>query len=229
MLSSISGLLRRGSILHMGCKNCGNEESYLGVKVLNKLGVEPDINEFSCGCDYFGMDEDKIISIAEENKHLLKGYSLAIVGCARCYHVMRKYYKYIKVKHISQIIFEKLPDSDYGGSGEVFYHDPCFLARYEHLTENPRKVLETLGYSVREFKNNRTKTDCCGGYSPIRALRDRASDMRLDTIPKKSAITSPCPKCTQNFLTFNKSNDKSIRHFLELVDDALGIEIAAVC
>jgi Fe-S oxidoreductase len=231
MLSLISDLLKGKTILHMGCHDCGNEESYLGVKVLNKVGLEPDINQFTCGCDYYGTDESKILSLVEQNKPLLKKYKTVIVGCARCFHLMRTYYEYIDVQHISHVLYEHLRDADpaqFVGSGDVYYHDPCYLTRFQHITENPRRVLEILGYNVKEFKNNRKKTDCCGGYSPIRVLRERASDMRLQQIPKKAAVTSACPKCTQNFHNFNKTNDKSIKHFLDLVDHALNIEIAAV-
>jgi hypothetical protein len=79
--------------------------------------------------------------------------------------------------------------------------------------------------------------------------------MRLQQAPRGSLITSACPKCTQNFhsfnrkmpiaesspspaldttstgnvsTSFNKTNDKTIKHFLDLVDRALNIEIAAV-
>ncbi len=231
MLSSLLGFLRRknGTLLHMGCKECGNEESYLGVKVLNKVGVSPDIKEFTCGCDFFGVDEDKILALAEQNKKFLKHYNLVIVGCARCYHVLMEYYPYIDVAHISEILYDHLKDAHddhkFTGSGDVFYHDPCYLTRFGHVTEEPREVLSILGYNVREFKNNMEKTDCCGGYSPIRALRSRAAEMRLDQIPKKAMVTSSCPKCTQNFQNFNTTNSKSIKHFLELVDDALNIKI----
>jgi Fe-S oxidoreductase len=240
MFSSLFGKLRGKTILHMGCKDCGNEESYLGVKVLNKVGIEPEIVDFSCGCEYFGIDEEKIRALVRQNKKLLKGATI-IAGCARCYHVLREYYDYADVKHISHALYEELINADsshFIGSGDVFYHDPCFLSRYEKLTENPRRVLDVLGYNVREFKNNREKTDCCGDYTPIRVLRERASEMRLSQIPKKSVVTSACPKCTQNFRDFvqkeknrgedfNKTNDKTIKHFLDLVDHALNIEIPA--
>ncbi len=230
MLSSIVPLFRGRSLLHMGCSDCGNDEAYLGVKVLNKMGMDVDVKEFSCGCEFFGTDEGRIEALAGENRNLLKDYSMIIVGCARCYHVLREYYD-IKVKHISQVIYEELRSFDgrFIGSGEVLYHDPCYLARFHGLVEEPREVLKMLGYEVREFKNNRAHTDCCGDYSPIRVLRQRGAELRLSQAPKKSLITSACPKCTKNLSEFAQPEKSlEVRAFLDLVDHALNVEIPAV-
>jgi Fe-S oxidoreductase len=202
----------------------------MGVKVLNKLGIDVAASDFQCGCDYFGTDERRIKALAEENGKLLSDYDTVIVGCARCYHVFKKYYD-IKVKHISQIIDKKLRswNHDLKGSGDVFYHDPCYLARFEKVMEEPREVLRILGYTVREFKNNRERTDCCGDYSNVRALRSRAAELRLEQLPANSTVTAACPKCTQNFSSFNKPNSKiTVKPFLELVDSALNVDIADV-
>jgi len=230
MFSSLIPMLKGKAILHMGCQDCGNDEAYLGVKVLNKLGLDVDVKEFSCGCEFFGTDESRIEALAEENRAFLKDYSQVIVGCARCYHVFREFYD-IKAKHISQVIYERLRSAEgqFIGSGEVFYHDPCYLARFHRLVDEPREVLRMLGYTIREFKHNKSRTDCCGGYSPIRILRQRGAEMRLAQVPKKCVVTAACPKCTMNFKDFNAPDSRiEIRQFLDLVDYALNIEIPAV-
>jgi len=214
----------------MGCGDCGKEDAYLGVKVLNKMKVDIEVKDFSCGCDFFGSDDEKLKTLAKENEKLLKKYSLVVVGCARCYHVLKEYNN-VKVKHILEVIYDRMHHTkrEFYGSGDVFYHDPCYLTRYEHVMDEPRWILSRLGYNVREFKTNREKSDCCGDYSPIRVLRERNAEMRLGQLPKTAKVTAGCPKCIQNFSSFNKTNSKiRIKHFLELVDDALGIEIPAV-
>lgn len=215
----------------MGCTDCGKEDAYLGVKVLNKMKVDVEVKDFSCGCEFYGTDPEKIEHLKTQNQKLLNKYDDVVVGCARCFHVLKTHYPDKKVHHISQVIYDRLKHTkrSFVGSGEVFYHDPCFLSRYEKVFDEPRKSLERLGYEVREFKNCRERTDCCGDYSPIRVMRERASELRLSQLPKIATVTAACPKCTQNFASFNKSNSKiSVRHYLELVDDALNIEIPAV-
>jgi len=224
----LSSIIAPGKVLlHMGCDNCGRDEAYLAVNVLKKLGVKVEVKDFHCGCDFFGVDEETIKELARENEGILGGAQTVIVGCGRCYHVMKKYYK-VKAKHIAVVILERLHEMNhkFAGQGDVLYHDPCFLSRYHHIVDSPRDILKILGYSIREFKNNKEKTDCCGDYSPIQALRERGAEIRLAQAPKGALLTSICPKCTRNFSDFNKPNSKiTVKPFLEIVDQALNIKI----
>jgi len=211
----------------MGCDECGRDEAYLAVKVLKKLGVKAEVRDFHCGCDFFGTDEERIKELVKANERVLDDCQMVIVGCGRCYHVIKKYYS-IKSKHIAVVIHDRLKDMhhEFAGHGDVLYHDPCYLSRFEHIVDSPREILSILGYNVREFKNNKEKTDCCGDYSTIQSLRGRAAEIRLAQAPKGALITAACPKCTRNFADFNKLNSKiTVKPFLELVDEALNIEI----
>ena len=230
MVSSVMKMFRGKTVLHMGCKECGNDEAYLGVKVLSKLGVTVEAKEFSCGCDFCGIDEPKILEIAKANKKVLKGYGKVIVGCARCLYVLKKYYG-MEAVHITEVIAERMEgmEKKFIGSGDVFYHDPCYLARYEVVMDAPRDILKKLGYNLIEFKSNREKTDCCGDYSPIQAMRERGAVLRLNQVASEGIVTAACPKCTQNFSCFNKANSKiTVKPFLELVDYALDMDIPSV-
>ena len=44
----------------------------------------------------------------------------------------------------------------------VYYHDPCYPARYNGVVEQPRRALAQLT-EVRELTWNRADTECCGG------------------------------------------------------------------
>jgi Fe-S oxidoreductase len=44
----------------------------------------------------------------------------------------------------------------------VTYHDPCYLARYNRITDAPRRVLEATGAELVELPRNRADTFCCG-------------------------------------------------------------------
>jgi Fe-S oxidoreductase len=44
----------------------------------------------------------------------------------------------------------------------VTYHDPCYLARYNRVTDAPRRLLAALGCTVKEMPRNRDNTFCCG-------------------------------------------------------------------
>jgi Fe-S oxidoreductase len=44
----------------------------------------------------------------------------------------------------------------------VTYHDPCYLARHNRLTDPPRRVLQALGCELAEMPRHGLNTFCCG-------------------------------------------------------------------
>ncbi len=44
----------------------------------------------------------------------------------------------------------------------VTYHDPCYLARHNRLTDPPRQVLRALGCELAEMPRHGLNTFCCG-------------------------------------------------------------------
>lgn len=44
----------------------------------------------------------------------------------------------------------------------VTYHDPCYLARYNRITEAPRTLIEAIGAELVEMPRHGTNTFCCG-------------------------------------------------------------------
>ncbi len=44
----------------------------------------------------------------------------------------------------------------------VTYHDPCYLARYNRITDAPRRLIEATGAELVEMPRNGVDTFCCG-------------------------------------------------------------------
>ena len=44
----------------------------------------------------------------------------------------------------------------------VTYHDPCYLARYNRITDAPRQLIDATGAELVEMPRNGTDTFCCG-------------------------------------------------------------------
>jgi Fe-S oxidoreductase len=44
----------------------------------------------------------------------------------------------------------------------VTYHDPCYLARYNRITDAPRRLIEATGAELVEMPRNGANTFCCG-------------------------------------------------------------------
>jgi Fe-S oxidoreductase len=69
------------------------------------------------------------------------------------------------VLHYSQLLGRLLADGSIPVDPlglRVTYHDPCYLARHNRLTEPPRQVLAALGCELVEMPRHGLNTYCCG-------------------------------------------------------------------
>jgi Fe-S oxidoreductase len=59
---------------------------------------------------------------------------------------------------------------------KVTYHDPCYLARHNRLTDPPRHVLHSLGCELTEMPRHGLNTFCCGAGGGRIWMTDGAGD-----------------------------------------------------
>ena len=85
----------------------------------------------------------------------------------------------------------------------VTYHDPCYLARYNRITEAPRQLIEATGAELVEMPRHGKDTFCCGAGGGRIWMRDarsttsgRASSGSARRRRSASSTTSSsrCPK-----------------------------------
>jgi Fe-S oxidoreductase len=90
----------------------------------------------------------------------------------------------------------------------VTYHDPCRLSRKGGVMQQPRDVLATLGFDVRETPANQRENYCCGGGCGEYVLRG-AADLRQKAFEIKrrefddtgaDAVVTGCANCRINLL-----------------------------
>ena len=74
----------------------------------------------------------------------------------------------IEVVHYLDLLLEKGYEPKKGEIKEVVLHDPCYLARWVDVIDQPRKMLELAGIDVKEPDFSKEFTGCCGG--PIESL-----------------------------------------------------------
>ncbi|HUA47068.1 MAG TPA: (Fe-S)-binding protein [Solirubrobacteraceae bacterium] len=85
----------------------------------------------------------------------------------------------------------------------VTYHDPCYLARYNRITEAPRRLIEAIGAELVEMPRHGTNTFCCGAgggriwMSESDADGERPSEQRIreaQTLGDIDYFLVSCPK-----------------------------------
>src|SRR5579875_215965 len=112
------------------------------------------------------------------------------------------------------------------------YHDPCYLGRYNRVTEAPRRVISALGCELVEMPRNRDNTFCCGAgggriWMDDSFLTERPSENRIKeaatlgverfvvACPKDFAMYSDAAKTTGHDATLK------VVDLVQLVEEAM--------
>ncbi len=139
------------------------------------------------------------------------------------------------VRHYTEVLADLVEDGTIPVRSlgrTVTYHDPCYLARYNAVTDAPRRLLGALGCTVVEMPRNRENTFCCGAgggriWMDDSALSERPSENRIreavgigvDTFvvacPKDMTMYSDAAKMTGN------EDTMAVLDVVQLLDAAL--------
>jgi Fe-S oxidoreductase len=85
----------------------------------------------------------------------------------------------------------------------VTYHDPCYLARYNRITEAPRRLIEATGAELVEMPRHGADTFCCGAgggriwMGESHAEGERPSEQRIreaQALGRLDYFLVTCPK-----------------------------------
>ncbi|HET8539798.1 MAG TPA: (Fe-S)-binding protein [Anaeromyxobacter sp.] len=88
--------------------------------------------------------------------------------------------------------------------GTVTLHDPCYLARWNGITEAPREAIAAAGVAVREMPRNRAQGFCCGAGGGrfwleeklgTRVNRNRVEEAAATLGAAGGTIATGCPFC----------------------------------
>ena len=81
---------------------------------------------------------------------------------------------YIHVKSYLEVLAEKDMEPAAKANADIVIRDSCIYARCEDVIEEPRKLLSRAGYRVKEPKDSKDLTHCCGG--PVKTISPKTAN-----------------------------------------------------
>jgi Fe-S oxidoreductase len=156
-------------------------------------------------------DEDGFQRLARANSATLRQYRFGRVVTAdpHAYHVLKNEYAdfgaAFSVQHHTECLAELIAAGRIAPRAleiALTYHDPCYLARYNGVTDAPRLILEKLGARITEMPRHGMRALCCGGgggtpFTDVPGER-RVGDIRMAQARETGAmiVAVACPGCT---------------------------------
>lgn len=138
----------------------------------------------------------------------LRGFRKVAINCSACLFALRAQYPAEGVNLRTEVV--SLADLLAPTAANlacpvtrrsVYYHDPCYHARYNGVVEQPRRALSQLA-EVRELGWNKADTECCGGGGllpkTMPLIADQMARRRLAEVQATGGgmVVTSCATCT---------------------------------
>jgi len=219
------------------------------IKVMNKLGLNWTFR--SCafeGANFGLLSGYELLQASASNKIVNEAIAcgaktVIVPECGHAYPALRweganEFGKPLpfEVLAISEFLGReihsgRLKVKPIGKDKKVTYHDPCKIARWGGVCDEPRQVLNALDVDFREMDSSGVMNYCCGGGAGVfvlnRAapLRAKAFGIKIEQVDNTGAdsVVTSCGSCRLNFLAGKMGTgwDKEIESLVELVGDNL--------
>lgn len=188
------------------------------VKILNHLGVEPQVlaDERCCGHDQLWEgDRETFQALASINIEKLQacGAKRIVTACPECARTLKIDYPQfvgdhkMEVLHITEYLAKNensmLKDGSKSPKYRVTYQDPCNLGRHLGVYDQPRQILEELGFELIEMDRTQNSSLCCG-TSCWRACGQVSKAIQVERLKEAKAtgadqLVTACIKCQIHF------------------------------
>ncbi|HET6613386.1 MAG TPA: (Fe-S)-binding protein [Kofleriaceae bacterium] len=138
----------------------------------------------------------------------LRRFRTVVVNCSACVYTLRALYpaegvvlspEIVSLAEFLASLVDRIPRPE--ERRIVYYHDPCYLARYAGVTEAPRRVLSRVA-ELREMHGSEGDTECCGGGGLLPKTMPAAADAmarrRLAPIASRGGgtVVTSCATCS---------------------------------
>lgn len=204
-------------------------------RILREAGIDfielADL-EVCCGSPALkaGYNDD-FKKLAEKNLQVFKDHSVGkiVAHCPACFMIFKKEYPRvlgekwdIEVMHATEFLGKKSKKVE-APKGVVTYHDPCHLGRQMGIYDEPREVIKSLGYEIKEMDLSRKESFCCGGGGGVQVneleLANKIAKDRIAMAKKTGAkiLVTPCPLCYMHLKKNSEGEDIEVKELSHLM------------
>jgi len=232
----------------VGCyaPNFAPEKAAATIRVLNRNNIEVEVPDFVCcglpAAGYGDMDASR--ELAKTNIEMAEKLKVdaIVTACGSCSSFLKDYAKLLegdpdwaerakafaaKVKDISEYLMEVGLDKKMGELKlKVTYHDPCHLAHYQKIKEQPRALIKSI--PGVEFVEMAEADMCCGAAGSYAFknydLSRKVLERKMANVARTGAdvLVSSCPACVMQ-LSCGVNQEKMpvrVMEIVELLDQA---------
>jgi Fe-S oxidoreductase len=192
----------------------GVEIARAAIKILNSLGIEPQVlaEERCCGRDQLWEGDVKTFqSLAKLNLQLLKdsGAKRVVSTCPECVRTLKIDYPAlvephgIEVLHLTEILAQHPLSPTSPSARRVTYQDPCNLGRHLGIYQPPRQILADMGFELIEMGRTKNASVCCG-TGCWRGCGQVSKSIQVDRLAEARStgaelLVTTCLKCQIHF------------------------------
>jgi len=222
------------------------ELSVKTASILREAGVDFGVmykGENHAGNDVRRVGEEGLFEmLVEKNIKALERcqYQAIITTDPHSYNTLLNEYPFSKpqtILHYSELLDLLIKQGKLRFSSplnyKVTYHDPCYLGRYNHVYDAPRRVIEATGCEIVEMPRSRDQALCCGAgggriWMAEGKVDERPSESRIREAIELEGISYfvvACPKDVTMYQdavkTTGYEKELLVKDLIELVEEAL--------
>ena len=215
------------------------------VSLLKKAGVDFAIlgKEEKCNGDPARRAGNEYLAqmLIKENVETLNRYKpkKILTGCPHCFNTLKNEYpafgaQYDVVHHttfLSELITAGKLKPKKTETGEITFHDSCYLGRWNDVYDDPRSILKSIPeLNITEMPRSKNKGLCCGAGGARMFMEEnigkRVNIERTEEALATGAktIVAACPFCSTMLTDGVKSKEKqdsvAIKDVAEMLDSA---------
>ena len=221
-----------------------NIYSELYKKIFSKLDIEfKTLQKHNC-CGLKALEfgyETEAIKLSRKNFESFQENNIRkiITSCPGCYKMLLSYKEMlpdwnIEIENTWKLILEKLADNPRlikrKVEESITYHDSCYLGRHCNIYNEPRQILELLGYKIEEMTESKENSMCCGGCGGLTITEPDLADKiakQLLLQAKRLKIKKMVVCSLDNYILLKKNSGEfniEILEISEVIAKALDIE-----